>query len=87
MNSIIFPPLKGHFYLTNLLLDHLKKSAPSRIINVSSEAHRGIAINWDDIQSEHNYSPIFAYRQAKLANILFTVELERRLRGEWLIKN
>jgi retinol dehydrogenase-12 len=72
----------GHFLLTNLLLDLLKKSAPSRIINVSSLGHKGIDMNWDDLQSEKSYSSLFSYRQAKLANILFTVELARRLKGE-----
>jgi retinol dehydrogenase-14 len=72
----------GHFLLTNLLLDLLKKSAPSRIINVSSLGHKGIDMNWDDLQSEKSYSSLFSYRQAKLANILFTVELARRLKGQ-----
>ena len=73
----------GHFLLTHLLLDLLKKSTPSRIINVSSLAHKGIDMNWDDLQSEKSYSSMFCYRQAKLANILFTVELAKRLKGKY----
>ena len=71
----------GHFLLTNLLLDLLKKSGPSRIINISSLAHKGGKINWDDINGEKAYSPIKAYYQTKLANILFTNELAERLKG------
>jgi retinol dehydrogenase-12 len=71
----------GHFYLTNLLLDSLKTSSPSRIINVSSIAHKQATIKWSDLQLEKNYSPFFAYSHAKLANLLFTVELAKRLEG------
>lgn len=71
----------GHFLLTNILLDLLKKSGPSRIINVSSLAHIGGGINWDDINSEKSYNTVKAYSQSKTANILFTVELARRLQG------
>lgn len=71
----------GHFLLTNLLLDMLKASAPSRIINVSSLAHKFGKINRDDIQLEKSYSRWPAYGQSKLANILFTRELAKRLNG------
>ncbi|XP_031620660.1 retinol dehydrogenase 14-like [Contarinia nasturtii] len=71
----------GHFLLTNLLLDLLKSSAPARIINVSSFAHKFGKINRDDIQSEKSYSRMAAYGQSKLANILFTLELSKRLKG------
>jgi NAD(P)-dependent dehydrogenase (short-subunit alcohol dehydrogenase family) len=71
----------GHFYLTNLLLDLVKSSAPSRIINVTSMAHKGVKMNWDDLQSEKSYASFFAYRQSKLANCLFTFELSKRLKG------
>ncbi|XP_055689613.1 retinol dehydrogenase 14-like isoform X1 [Lutzomyia longipalpis] len=71
----------GHFLLTNLLLDLLKKSAPSRIINVSSLAHSMGQINKADLNSDKSYNRISAYGQSKLANILFTRELARRLEG------
>ncbi|XP_063590817.1 retinol dehydrogenase 13-like [Penaeus indicus] len=71
----------GHFLLTNLLLDKLKASAPSRIINVSSVAHMRGSIKFDDLNSEKNYDEGDAYAQSKLANILFTQELAERLQG------
>ncbi|RZC33255.1 retinol dehydrogenase 12-like [Asbolus verrucosus] len=71
----------GHFLLTNLLLDMLKNSAPSRIINVSSVAHKRGKINKDDLNSDKNYDPGAAYAQSKLANILFTKELAKKLAG------
>jgi len=69
----------GHFLLTNLLLNNVVQSAPSRIINVSSRAHERGTINFDDIDSEKSYSPDKGYSQSKLANVLFTYELHRRL--------
>ncbi len=71
----------GHFLLTNLLLDLIKASAPARIINVTSEAHRGSKIHFDDVQGEKKYSSFRAYGQLKLANVLFTYELARKLEG------
>lgn len=71
----------AYFLLTNLLLDRLKASAPSRIINVSSRAHGGRFIPFDDLQSERSYSPTRVYGWTKLANVLFTYELARRLEG------
>ncbi|XP_050970624.1 retinol dehydrogenase 12-like [Labeo rohita] len=70
----------GHFLLTNLLLDLLKKSAPSRIVNVSSLAHESGKIHFDDINLEKNYETLVSYRQSKLANVLFTRELATRLK-------
>ncbi|MFX0106459.1 MAG: SDR family oxidoreductase [Candidatus Hodarchaeota archaeon] len=68
------------FLLTNLLLDVLKKSAPSRIINVSSAAHKRARIDFDDLQSEYKkYSLFRVYGVSKLALMLFTYELSRRL--------
>ncbi|XP_026056760.1 retinol dehydrogenase 12 [Carassius auratus] len=71
----------GHFLLTYLLLDLLKKSAPSRIIAVASVAHTWGSIHLDDINSEKGYSPRRAYGQSKLANILCTRSLAKRLQG------
>lgn len=70
------------FLLTNLLIDTLKASSPSRIITTSSIAHRGARIDFDDIEfKKRSYNGITAYGQSKLANILFTKELARRLDG------
>lgn len=69
----------GHFLLTNLLLDLLKRSAPSRIILVSSKLYKYGEINFDDLNSEKSYDKAFAYSQSKLANLLFTLELSRKL--------
>lgn len=77
----------SHFLLTNLLLGLLKRSAPSRIINVSSVAHRGAHINFDDLQMEKGYGVMKAYGQSKLALILFTYELARRLEGTGVTVN
>ncbi|KAM4631436.1 retinol dehydrogenase 11 [Polymixia lowei] len=72
----------GHFLLTNLLLDLLKSSAPSRVITVASIAHKGGKIHFNDLHFEKTpYDPLVSYRQSKLANILFTRELARKTRG------
>lgn len=71
----------GHFLLTYLLLDLIKKSAPARIINVSSMAHLFGSINLEDINSEKSYDKKAAYGQSKLANVLFTRSLAKRLEG------
>lgn len=77
----------NYFYLTQLLQDALLKSAPARIVNVSSEAHRGGSINFDDLMSEKKYSAFGAYAMSKLANILFTYELARRLEDSGVTAN
>ena len=69
----------GHFALTGLLLDRLLATAGSRIVTVSSNAHRRGVIRLDDLQSERAYDPDDAYAQSKLANLLFTYELNARL--------
>jgi len=69
------------FLLTNLLLDRLKASAPARVINVASHAEAMGRIDFDDLQGEGSYSGARAYNQSKLANVLFTYELARRLEG------
>jgi NAD(P)-dependent dehydrogenase (short-subunit alcohol dehydrogenase family) len=71
----------GHFLLTNLLLDLMKQSAPARIINVSSLYHIFGRISKNDLNSDKHYWRWLAYGQSKLANILFTRELARRLEG------
>jgi NAD(P)-dependent dehydrogenase (short-subunit alcohol dehydrogenase family) len=75
------------FLLTNLLLPILKKSAPSRIVNVSSVAHYGGHINFEDPQMERGYGVMRAYSQSKLALVLFTHELARRLEGTGVTAN
>jgi NAD(P)-dependent dehydrogenase (short-subunit alcohol dehydrogenase family) len=69
------------FLLTRLLLDRLKASAPARIVTVSSGAHTTGQIDFGDLQGERRYSGQRAYSQSKLANVLFTYELARRLDG------
>ena len=77
----------AYFLLTNLLLDTIKASAPARIINVSSDAHSGGKIEFDNLQGERSYSGIGPYGNSKLANILFTTELARRLEGTGVTVN
>jgi retinol dehydrogenase-14 len=69
------------FLLTSLLLDRLEQSAPARVVTVSSGAHSMGQIDFDDLQGEHSYSGQRAYNQSKLANVLFTYQLARRLRA------
>ena len=75
------------FLLTNLLLDKLKASAPARIVNVSSESHESGYIKMDDLQLEKKYRLMRAYGQSKLALVLFTYELARRLQGTGVTAN
>lgn len=75
------------FLLTNLLLDRLKRSAPARVVTVSSNAQGLGRIDFDDLQGERSYSGSRAYDQSKLANVLFTYELARRLRGRFVTAN
>lgn len=77
----------GHFLLTNLLLDLLKQSAPSRVVVVSSLFHWYGRIKKDDLNSEKSYNRWLAYGQSKLANILFTRELSKRLEGTGVTAN
>src|SRR6478736_7933124 len=73
----------GHFALTGLLLDRLLPVPGSRVVTVSSIGHRiNATIHFDDLQWERSYSRVGAYGQSKLANLLFTYELQRRLTGE-----
>jgi NAD(P)-dependent dehydrogenase (short-subunit alcohol dehydrogenase family) len=75
------------FLLTNLLLDVIKASAPARIVNVSSGSHEANYLKLDDLQSEKHYRPMRAYGQSKLALVLFTYELARRLEGTGVTAN
>src|SRR6266705_847964 len=77
----------GHFLLTNLLLDVLKASATSRIINITSSAHRGTEMQFEDLQGEKKYSGFHAYSQSKLANVLFTYQLAKLLEGTGVTVN
>jgi NAD(P)-dependent dehydrogenase (short-subunit alcohol dehydrogenase family) len=70
----------GHFALTGLLLDAMLDVEGARVVTVSSNGHKlGGAIHWDDLQWERSYSRMGAYTQSKLANLMFTYELQRRL--------
>jgi NAD(P)-dependent dehydrogenase (short-subunit alcohol dehydrogenase family) len=77
----------AYFLLTRLLLDRLKASAPSRIVNVSSDAHRMGRLNFDDLQSSSGYNGYPVYARSKLANILFTAELACRIEGSGVTAN
>jgi NAD(P)-dependent dehydrogenase (short-subunit alcohol dehydrogenase family) len=69
----------GYFHLTNLLLPALKAAPGARIVNVASRAHQGVKLRFDDLQHERRYIGWLAYKRSKLANLLFTYELARRL--------
>jgi NAD(P)-dependent dehydrogenase (short-subunit alcohol dehydrogenase family) len=79
----------SYFLLTNLLLDVIKASAPARIVNVSSEAHRRVTLDFDDLQNTRDWGQagFRAYGRTKLMNILFTRELARRLEGSGVTAN
>ena len=79
----------GHFLLTELLRDRLVESAPARVVNVASTAHKGArrGLDFDDLQSERGYRGMQVYSKSKLANIYFTTELARRLAGSGVTAN
>jgi NAD(P)-dependent dehydrogenase (short-subunit alcohol dehydrogenase family) len=79
----------GHFLLTDLLVDRLKASAPSRVVVVASDAHKGArrGLDFDDLQSERGYRWMDAYNKSKLANIYFARELARQLDGSDVTAN
>ncbi len=79
----------GPFVLTDLLLPRIKDSAPARIVNVASTAHKGAGkgLDFDDLQSTRGYSGMQVYSKSKLANIYFTTELARRLKGTGVTVN
>ncbi|MBV9093501.1 MAG: SDR family oxidoreductase [Streptosporangiaceae bacterium] len=75
------------FLLTTLLLDLLRRSAPSRVLTIASGGHRGGTIDFDDLQSQRHFGGQRAYNTSKLALVLFTYELARRLRDEHVSAN
>ena len=77
----------AYFLLTRELLDLLLASAPARVVNVASEAHRGTRLDFDDLDSRHRYSGLGVYGRSKLMNLLFTAELARRLEGKAVTAN
>jgi NAD(P)-dependent dehydrogenase (short-subunit alcohol dehydrogenase family) len=77
----------AYFLLTRLLLDRLRASAPARIVNVASDAHRWGRIDFDDLGHARRYRVMRVYGASKLANILFTYELARRLEGSGVTAN
>jgi NAD(P)-dependent dehydrogenase (short-subunit alcohol dehydrogenase family) len=77
----------AYFLLSGLLLDVLKQSSPARVVNVASGMHMGAHLDFDDLQNEKHYSGFRAYGRSKLANILFTYELARKLEGSGVTVN
>jgi NAD(P)-dependent dehydrogenase (short-subunit alcohol dehydrogenase family) len=77
----------AYFLLTNQLVDLLRASAPSRVVNVSSRAHQRAALDFDDLMGTHRYGGWQAYCRSKLANLPFTYELARRLHGTGVTVN
>jgi NAD(P)-dependent dehydrogenase (short-subunit alcohol dehydrogenase family) len=77
----------SYFQLTNQLLDLLQASAPSRVVNVASDTHRGAQLDFDDLQAKKSHKALGAYNRSKLANVLFTYELARRVEGTGVTAN
>jgi NAD(P)-dependent dehydrogenase (short-subunit alcohol dehydrogenase family) len=78
----------AYFLLTNLLLDLLKSSAPARVVSVSSQAHRFVSgLDFDDLEHRKSYRGFRVYGESKLANVLFSAELARRLAGTGVTSN
>lgn len=77
----------GHFLLTNLLLERLRASAPSRVISVSSNIYTQAKLELDNLQLERGFSAMRSYANSKLANLLFTTELARQLEGTGVTAN
>jgi NAD(P)-dependent dehydrogenase (short-subunit alcohol dehydrogenase family) len=77
----------AYFVLTHALRERLIASSPARIVNTASNAHRGNALDFDDLQMQKDYRGLTAYGRSKLANILFTRELARRLAGTGVTAN
>jgi NAD(P)-dependent dehydrogenase (short-subunit alcohol dehydrogenase family) len=77
----------AYYLLTRLLLGRLQQSQPARIVNVASEAHRWCSLDFDDLQNERRYRTLATYGKSKLANLMFTYELARRLENSGLTVN
>lgn len=77
----------SYFLLTHLLMPALRAAAPARVVNVASAAHKGVSLDFDDLQGEERYDRWLAYKRSKLANIMFTYELARRLEGRDITAN
>ena len=77
----------AYFMLTGLLLDRLSAAAPARVVNVTSGAHQGGTLDMADLQSQRRYDPVRVYGRTKLANVLFTYELARRIRSSGVTAN
>ncbi len=77
----------SHFLLTTRLLPLLEENAPARIVNVSSMVHESGDIDFEDLQAERGYDPSFVYAQSKVAMVIFTRELARRLKGTGVTAN
>ena len=69
----------GHFALTGHLYPLLKATSDSRIVTISSNGYQAAVIDFDNLKSEVNYDPMREYRQSKLANLMFSIELQRRI--------
>jgi NAD(P)-dependent dehydrogenase (short-subunit alcohol dehydrogenase family) len=77
----------AYFMLTNLVVDLLKQGAPARVVNLTSSVHRSARLDFDNLQGEKRYNRDGAYAQSKLADIIFTGELARRLKGTGVTAN
>jgi NAD(P)-dependent dehydrogenase (short-subunit alcohol dehydrogenase family) len=77
----------AYFVLTECLMERLKAAAPARVVNTASDAHKGRSLDFADLQNERSYGAQKAYGRSKLANILFTRELARRLAGSGITAN
>lgn len=77
----------NYFLLSHLLLPALEAAAPARIVNVASAAHKKVTIDFDDLQGEQKYDRWLAYKRSKLANIMFTYEMARRIDGSGVTVN
>ena len=77
----------AYYLLTRLLLDRLHQSRSARIVNVASEAHHGVSLDFEDLQNQRHYRVLAAYRKSKLANLMFTYELARRIENSGVTVN